>query len=129
MNKNEILDYVKNLDGFEGYISPLSTKLDESLIFDFGDKISFDGIIFEAHFFNPSSKKSIQIRLVNDAWLISETELDKVDESDIKSFHTKFGKKVKMAQIWREENDEYCENKAVLKLQKVVFAGFVKDKK
>ena len=37
--------------------------------------------------------------------------------------------KIKMAQIWEEENDRLCENLPVLRLQKTVFAGFVKDEK
>jgi CRISPR type III-associated protein (TIGR04423 family) len=31
-----------------------------------------------------------------------------------------------MAQIWEEENDPLCENMPVMKLKKVVFAGFRK---
>ena len=36
---------------------------------------------------------------------------------------------MKMAQIWEEENDEFCKNLPVLKLQKTVFTGFLKDEK
>jgi len=31
-----------------------------------------------------------------------------------------------MAQIWEPENDKLCENMPVMKLKKVVFAGFTK---
>ena len=86
-------------------------------------------------------KKSISIRQINDAWFVDETELNKValEESDIKTFYPKFGNfKIKMAQIWQDEKDEFCEvfredgtreSLPVLKLQKIVFAGFVKDEK
>ena len=62
-----------------------------------------------------------------------------LDESDIKTFYPKFGSfKIKMAQIWEDQKDEFCEalrkdktreSLLVLKLQKIVFAGFAKNEK
>jgi len=37
--------------------------------------------------------------------------------------------KIRMAQIWEPEPDELCEGMSVMKLKKVVFAGFEKDEK
>lgn len=64
----------------------------------------------------------------NDSWLIATTSLNEVknEKSDIQTYHAINGLKVKMAQIWEGENDPFCEDMKVLKLQKVVFAGFAK---
>ncbi len=144
-NKDEILKYVnENLKGYEGYIQLMGEKIDEKHLFLAGERtpgLGEDELIYEAHFFNANLKKSISIRQINDAWFVDETELNKValEESDIKTFYPKFGNfKIKMAQIWQDEKDEFCEvlredgtreSLPVLKLQKIVFAGFVKDEK
>jgi hypothetical protein len=144
-NKDEILKYVnENLKGYEGYIQLMGEKIDEKHLFLTGERtpsLGEDELIYEAHFFNANLKKSISIRQINDAWFVDETELNKValEESDIKTFYPKFGNfKIKMAQIWQDEKDEFCEvpqgngtleGLPVLKLQKIVFAGFVKDEK
>nr|WP_314870040.1 TIGR04423 family type III CRISPR-associated protein [uncultured Campylobacter sp.] len=144
-NKDEILKYVnENLKGYEGYIQLMGEKIDEKHLFLAGEQtpgLGEDELIYEAHFFNANLKKSISIRQINDAWFVDETELNKValEESDIKTFYPKFGNfKIKMAQIWQDEKDEFCEvlredgtreGLPVLKLQKIVFAGFVKDEK
>ena len=144
-NKDEILKYVnENLKGYEGYIQLMGEKIDDNQVFLEGDRtpgLGEDELIYEAHFFNANLKKSISIRQINDAWFVDETELNKValEESDIKTFYPKFGNfKIKMAQIWQDEKDEFCEvsqgngtleGLPVLKLQKIVFAGFVKDEK
>ena len=144
-NRDEILKYVnENLKGYEGYIQLMGEKIDEKHLFLAGEQtpgLGEDELIYEAHFFNANLKKSISIRQINDAWFVDETELNKValEESDIKTFYPKFGNfKIKMAQIWQDEKDEFCEvpqdngtleGLPVLKLQKIVFAGFVKDEK
>ncbi len=144
-NRDEILKYVnENLKDCEGYIQLMGEKIDEKHLFLTGERtpsLGEDELIYEAHFFNANLKKSISIRQINDAWFVDETELNKValEESDIKTFYPKFGNfKIKMAQIWQDEKDEFCEvpqdngtleGLPVLKLQKIVFAGFVKDEK
>ena len=144
-NRDEILKYVnENLKGYEGYIQLMGEKIDEKHLFLAGERtpgLGEDKLIYEAHFFNANLKKSISIRQINDAWFVDESELNKValEESDIKTFYPKFGNfKIKMAQIWQDEKDEFCEvpqdngtleGLPVLKLQKIVFAGFVKDEK
>ena len=144
-NKDEILKYVnENLKGYEGYIQLMGEKIDKKHLFLAGERtpsLGEDELIYEAHFFDEKSKKSVSIRQINDAWFVDETELNKValEESDIKTFYPKFGNfKIKMAQIWQDEKDEFyevpqdngtLEGLPVLKLQKIVFAGFVKDEK
>ena len=144
-NRDEILKYVnENLRDYEGYIQLMGEKIDEKHLFLAGERtpsLGKDELIYEAHFFDEKSKKSVSIRQINDAWFIDETELNKVvlEESDIKTFYPKFGNfKIKMAQIWQDEKDEFCEvpqdngtleGLPVLKLQKIVFVGFAKNEK
>ena len=155
-NKDEILKCVnENLKGYEGYIQLMGEKIDEKHLFLAGERtpgLGEDELIYEAHFFDEKSKKSVSIRQINDAWFVDETELgganlDPKKNPDIKEFHSKFKPefsakfkevKIKMAQIWQDEKDEFCEvpqgngtleGLPVLKLQKIVFAGFVKDEK
>lgn len=136
-NRDEIFKYVnENLQDYEGYIQLMGEKISkEKHVFLSGGLapgLAENELIYEAYFFSKSKNKSISIRQINDAWFVDETDLSsiKFDENDIKTFYSKFGDfKIKMAQIWTEENDELCEKMPVLKFKKAVFAGFVKDKK
>ena len=155
-NKDEILKYVnENLKGYEGYIQLMGEKIDEKHLFLAGERtpgLGEDELIYEAHFFNANLKKSISIRQINDAWFVDETDLgcvnlDPKENPDVQEFHSKFKPefsagfkevKIKMAQIWQDEKDEFCEvpqgngtleGLPVLKLQKIVFAGFAKNEK
>ena len=134
-NRDEILEYVNSLTGYEGYIQLMSEKIDEKHIFFAGEKspgLSEGELIYEAHFFSLSQNKSIFIRQINDGWFVDETDLSsvKLSEDDVKVFYAKSSDiKIKMAQIWIEENDELCEELPVLKFKKSAFAGFIRDKK
>ena len=146
-NKDEILRYVNDdLKDYEGYIQLMGKKIDKEQLFLAGDRtpsLGKDDLIYAAHFFSANSKKSVSIRQINDGWLVDETalgdiNLDPEKNPDVKEFHSKSKPdfsdkfkdvKIKMVQIWKEENDELCKNLPVLKLQKTVFAGFVKDEK
>ena len=134
-NRDEILKYVNSLAGYEGYIQLMSEKIDEKHIFFAGERspsLSEGELIYEAHFFSSSQNKSIFIRQINDGWFVDETDLDsvKLSEDDVKVFYAKSSDiKIKMAQIWIEENDELCEGLPVLKFKKSAFAGCIIDKK
>ena len=146
-NKDEILKYVnENLKDYEGYIQLMGKKIDKEQLFLAGERtpsLGKDDLIYEAHFFNANSKKSVSIRQINDGWFVDEIvlrdiNLDPEKNPDVQEFYSKFKPdfsakfkdiKIKMAQIWEEENDEFCKNLPVLKLQKTVFAGFLKDEK
>ena len=135
-NRDEILKYVnENLKGYEGYIQLMGKKIDKEHLFLEGERdpsLGEDELIYEAHFFSKSENKSVSIRQINDGWFVDEVDLNKVtlEENGTKTFYSKFSDfKIKMAQIWEEENDKLCENLPVLKLQKIVFAGFEKDEK
>ena len=155
-NRDEILKYVnENLRDYEGYIQLMGKKIDKEQLFLAGERtpsLGEEELIYEAYFFNVNSKKSVSIRQINDGWFVDETELGGVNldpekNPDVQEFYSKFKPdfsakfkdiKIKMAQIWQDEKDEFCEvlredgtreSLPVLKLQKIVFAGFVKDEK
>lgn len=133
--KDEILNYIKSLDGYEGYIQKLGSKISEGdIFFKRGINVNLqpNEYIYEAHFFSKNENKSILIRQINDSWIVDEVDLSKINlknEDNLQEFWSKFGLKIKMAQIWEEENDELCEGLPVFKLKKAVFAGFTDDKK
>ncbi|MBD3807155.1 MAG: TIGR04423 family type III CRISPR-associated protein [Epsilonproteobacteria bacterium] len=125
-NRTEILEYINNLQGYEGYIQMSDRPISD--IWTSKNDIVFNpssGFIYEAHFCN--GIESIAIRQINDAWHVATTQLSEVldETNDIQEYDSIAGK-VKMAQIWKEEADELCENMPTKKLKKVVFAGFVK---
>lgn len=130
-NKDGMIKYInkKLAEGYEGYIQPLSRKIDDSSVF-LGDKtaLNSDEIIYEAHFFSKSKNKSVCVRQINGCWFVNTTNLKELGANDTQIFFDKLGKnKIKMAQIWKEEKDEFCTGLSVLKLKKVVFAGFVRE--
>jgi CRISPR type III-associated protein (TIGR04423 family) len=82
-----------------------------------------NGFIYEAHFWNEAEKKSISIKQINSDWLVDEVE--NVPLTDTQTYYAINNLKVRMAQIWDDtEKDELCADMPVLKLKKVVFAGF-----
>ena len=121
-NREEVIDYINTLSGYEGYVqfSHRAIDIEKDVFLDKEPKVENEaGFIYEAHFSN--EEKSIMIRQVNDAWLVSETD---ISNAELETFHAIAGLKVKMAQIWEAKADELCEGMEVMKLQKVVFAGF-----
>ena len=123
-NRDEIIDYINMLSGYEGYVqfSHRAIDLDNDIFPRSSDISNEDGFVYEAHFFKDN--ESVMIRQVNDAWLCSKTDLSEVEDKDKETFYAIAGLKVNMAQIWEAKEDELCEGMEVLKLQKVVFAGF-----
>ncbi len=142
MKKEDIIKIInEKYKDYEGYVQFSHRPIDkEKDIFFEGKKVNIsdeDGFIYEAHFYNGT--ESIQIKQINDSWLIS-TSVNISDKdiqlyvSDIKDFNYK----IKMAQIWEAEEDLLCEldknskdetikGFKVKKLKKVVFVGFKKE--
>ena len=123
-NRDEIIDYINMLSGYEGYVqfSHRAIDIEKDVFIDKEPKVEDeDGFIYEAHFTNGND--SIMIRQQNDAWVVSTTT---IKDAELETFHAIAGLKVNMAQIWEAKEDELCEGMEVLKLQKVVFAGFEK---
>ncbi len=139
-DKTEIEKYINNLVDYKGYIQYSNRPInkDRDIFINKDPKVEYkDGFIYEAHFYN--GKDTITIKQINEYWLVDETKDTPL--SDIQSYYTKFSSasasqkggakapipktlRVKMAQIWEEEEDELCEGMKVKRLKKVIFAGF-----
>ena len=123
-NKTEILEYINSLRGYEGYVQFSDRPIED--IWTQKSDISVDakgGFVYEAHFSN--GVESISIKQINSSWLVSTTDISNIKEENTEIFYA-LEKNVKMAQIWDKITDPLCEDMKVEKLQKVLFAGFVK---
>lgn len=121
-NRVEIIEYINGLKGYEGYVqfSHRAINLEIDVFIGKDPKVEDEkGFIYEAHFCN--GVESIMIRQVNADWMVSKTDISK---AELETFHGIDNLKVKMAQIWKSEADDLCEGMEVMKLEKVVFAGF-----
>ena len=122
-DNKQLIEHINGLDGYQGYVQ-FSNRVIED-IWTVPSKVSIDdkdGFIYEAHFCN--DKESLSIKQINNEWILSKTDISKVNEEDIQIYFAQ-EKNVKMAQVWVEEADELCEGMMVQKLKKTVFAGFV----
>ena len=120
-----IIDFINTLKGYQGYVQMSDRRITDIWV-EYSDinLVVESGFIYEAHFC--SGAESIAIKQINSDWLVSKTDISNVVESDKQTYYAINGLKVKMAQIWEPEVDPLCENMKVLKLKKVVFAGFEK---
>jgi len=121
-NRIEIIEYINTLTGYEGYVqfSHRPIDIEKDVFIGRDPKVEDEaGFVYEAHFTN--TQESIVVRQINDVWMVSSTNIENV-ETEI--FHAIGDLKVKMAQVWTTESDALCEGMDVIKLQKVVFAGF-----
>ncbi len=137
--KENVVNHINdNLKDYEGYVQFSDTPLRKCDVFEGYQDIKLTptkGFVYEAHFSN--GNESIMIRQQNAEWVVSTIDISKVENEDMnyyaleKTFHLKDVKSnwVKMAQIWEAKADELCERMEVMKLQKVVFAGFAVNNK
>ena len=131
--KDELEKYYNTLeDEFEGYIQISDERIKH--IFKTHTKLpkweelhSGGNYILEMALYNPKNKQSILIRQQNDHWFIIEKEL-KGDEPTDSFFTLEDNLKMKIAQIWEEEKDEFCNNWNVLEPKYLLFAGFKSTK-
>jgi len=126
----EVIEFINSLDGYSGYVQFSHRPIDKikDIFIDKNPKINNEnGFIYEAHFCN--GKESISIKQINNEFLLSRSDISNIKEDDIQIYISDiagFDYKIKMAQIWKSELDELCDSMKVMKLQKVVFAGFEK---
>ena len=125
-NRAEVIEYINGLKAYEGYVqfSHRAIDLERDLFPRDNDIADEKGFVYEAHFYKDN--QSIMIRQINDGWIVSQTD---TTDAEFEVFHGISNLKIRMAQIWKPEPDELCEGMSVMKLKKVVFAGFEKDKK
>jgi len=128
--KAEVVKYLNSLENYQGYVQFSDMKIRECDIFRNLQKISLsltNGFIYEAHFCN--KEESIAVKQINNYWLVSISDISTANENETEVFQGIENLKVRMTQIWEETNDNLCENMKVRKLSKVVFSGFIGDKK
>jgi len=126
-NKTEILEYINSLKGYEGYVQFSNRPIED--IWTQKSDISVDakgGFVYEAHFSN--GVESISIKQVNDTWFVSQTDISNINKEELDVVHA-LTQNIKIAQIWEEKDDEFCEGMKVKKLQKVTFVGFESNSK
>lgn len=121
-DKKSVIEYINELKGYEGYVQFSHRAIDLEKDVFMGKEPSVEdesGFVYEAHFAN--AKESIVIRQQNATWMVSKTNIENAPRE---MFHGIDKLKINMAQIWEAKADELCEGMEVMKLQKVVFAGF-----
>ena len=71
--------------------------------------------------------ESILVRQHNDGWLEKTVTIDDTMPTDNFYTVTPNTPKIKIAQIWEEEPNEFCLQERVLELKCLMFAGFEKE--
>ncbi|MBL0721300.1 MAG: TIGR04423 family type III CRISPR-associated protein [Sulfurovum sp.] len=131
LNQTEIITYINELENYQGFVQFSHRPIDKEKDIFYGEKSvkveNEKGFIYEAYFYNEEKKKSIAIKQINSSWLVSETDILNIDDTDTEKYTSDikdFKYKIKMAQIWEEQEDKLCENMKVTKLKKIEFVGF-----
>ncbi len=138
-NREELEEFYNNLiDKYEGYVQMSDSRIKSEHLFktaqilpkweELHNEVNY---ILEMALFNPTSRQSILIRQQNSKWLVMDRELKQKEIDNSDSFFTLTEKtpKMKMAQIWEEEENEFCLDMQVLEPKYLLFAGFEKEKK
>lgn len=129
--KTKFEEIYNELQGeYVGYIQISDKKLEKSFVYQKPQKLEplnlANSFVVEACFFD--GKESIHIRQVNNEYKVTKVNLDEISDNfkSIETFLSDGYGKVKIATIWEEQDDEFCNNYKVLKPTKQVFAGFKK---
>ena len=137
LNKDNLKNFYNKLNGkYEGYIQ-LSDKRIEDLFLSPTELPKWDKIIssrnfiYEAAFFDEKNNVSVLIRQVDDKWLVNTVDFNKKDDKteiteEFFIAKTKNTPRVKIKNIWQEQEDELCNGFPVLKHIYSAFAGFEK---
>jgi len=131
-NRDELEKFYKSLNGeYEGYIQISDRRIEN--IFESSSKLpqwddlhQKNNFILELALFDKDTKRSILIREANGSWSVIDRVLNDNEPKD--NFYTlRKNLKMKMVQIWEEEDDEFCLGMKVSEFKYLLFAGFEKD--
>ena len=117
---------------YEGYIQMSDSRIehifqDASPLPEWHSLHNGVNYILELALYEPESKNSILIRQANENWVVLEKILTDQEIKDADNFYTiKDNVKAKIAQIWEEQEDEFCLGLKTLIPQTLLFAGFAK---
>lgn len=118
--------YIQMSDKYIQHIYTTPNKLWalDILYVDAQGKTTDVNYVLEMALFDESTKQSILVRQHNDGWLKLEETID--DDIPKESFYTIASDtpKMKMAQIWKDTPNEFCNGWDVSELQYLMFAGF-----
>jgi len=133
---DELKEFYEELtDKYEGYVQMSDSRIKSKHLFktaqtlpkwkELNNEVRY---IVEMALFEPTSKRSILIRQQNSEWLVIDIELeqDEIDNSDSFFTLTENTPKMKIAQIWEAEENEFCLDMKVLEPKYLFFAGFEK---
>ena len=125
-DNSRVIEYINSLSGYEGFVqfSHRPIDIEKDVFVDQEPKVEDEkeGFIYEAYFFNGSD--SISIRQVNSGWI--EHKESNISLKHVEKFYAIDSLEIKMAQQWKPQEDKNCANMQVMKLEKVLFAGFEK---
>jgi len=139
-NRDELKEFYEQqlTNKYEGYVQMSDGRIKSKHLFKTAQNLpkwselhNNINYILEMALFNPTSKNSILIRQQNSEWLVIERVLeeDEINKSDSFFTLTENTPKMKIAQIWEEEPNEFCLGLKVLEPKYLLFAGFEKEKK
>lgn len=126
--EGEYEGYIQMSDKRIEHVYTKATKLPglEELYVDAKGEKTEVNYVLEMALYDAKNENSILIRQHNNDFLVLKKELKDVDEKDIDSFYTVTSNtpKMKIAQIWEEQDNAFCLNMAVLVPKALMFAGF-----
>ena len=139
LNKEELKKFYNNLreDVLVGYIQLSDSRITEDKLYltpkilpEWNNNTYKSNFIYEAAFFDEKSNISILIRQIDDKWLVNTVDFNKKDNKteiteEFFIAKTENTPRVKMKNIWQEQEDELCNKFHVLKHVYSAFAGFV----
>ena len=134
-NRDELEQFYRELtDKFEGYIQMSDGRIKDIFVTpislpkweELHNEVNY---ILEMALYEPKTKKSILVRQQNGNWLVLEEALEGTEPTNSFYTITQGTPKMKIAQIWEEEESEFCLDMKVLEPKYLLFAGFEKDKK
>lgn len=130
--KEEVKNFIENLEGFDGYVQISNREFEREKDLFINKKIKIyddEGFVVEGFFCN--GEKSIMISFLNGEWVVGEYDIKGLKKEVFLSKLKDENLKIKLAHIFEEReeviSDIDCENKETIKtlqLKTVVFAGF-----
>jgi len=140
LNREELKDFYNNklrVNILVGYIQLSNSRITEDKLYltpkilpEWNNDIYKSNFIYEAAFFDKNSNISTLIRQIDDKWLVNTVDLSELEQNNDyevekpQTFIAKKAGKIKMINIWQEQNDDLCEDFPVLKHVYSAFAGF-----
>jgi len=136
-SREALKEFYNGLSGeYEGYVQMSDGRIELKHLFKTAqtlakwEELHNDvNYILEMALFNPVTKQSILIRQQNSEWLVIDKKLEGNEPIDQFFTLTEDTPKMKIAQVWEEEKNEFCLGLDVLESKYLLFAGFEKEKK